>query len=93
MKDITRDVHSKPILCKELNVLFYSKRECEEYFKNNGYLNFKGDYLYNYINKNQKYENYTFQYIDKAVYNSIKREVDNNSSLYKVYGKYYTKGF
>ena len=93
MKDITRDVHSKPILCKELNVLFYSKRECEEYFKNNGYLNFKGDYLYNYINKNQKYKNYTFQYIDKAVYNSIKREVDNNSSLYKVYGKYYTKGF
>lgn len=92
MRNITRDIKSKPILCKELNILFYGKKECEEYFVSNEDCKFRGDYLYEYINKNKKYHGYTFEYVDKLTYNNMKKEFLNNNSSYKVYGEYYVKG-
>lgn len=92
MRDITRDVKSKPILCRELDILFYSRRECEKYFISHGDNKFRGQDLYQYINANKAYHGYMFEYIDKLTYNNIKTESLNNNSQYTVYGEYYKKG-
>lgn len=92
MRDIIRDVKSKPILCRELDILFYSRRECENYFISQGDNKFRGKYLYQYINANKPYRGYMFEYIDKLTYNNIKSKSLNNNSSYTVYGNYYKKG-
>ncbi len=89
MRNITRNCKSKPILCKDLNILFYSKKECEEYFVSQGDVKFKGRVLYHYIKDEKMYHGHFFTYISKPEYNDIKKMSTENNSQYCVYGDYY----
>ena len=87
----SKDSHSKPIYCETIDAYFYSKFECEDYFKKNGYPKFNGKLLYSYINAKKSYNNLIFKYITKREYNIQKEKSYKNNT--KVYGELYKEKY
>lgn len=85
---------SKPIYNVENDIYFFSKKECEQYFKDK-YKDstFSGYVLYKYINNSKKYHNNTFIYVDKKKYNEQKALYDNDDSPQAVIGDYYLERY
>lgn len=85
---------SKPIYNIENDIYFFSKHECEKYFKENySDQTFNGNALYAYINKSKKYHNNTFVYVDKYKYNEQKKLYENGKSTHTVIGNYYLERY
>ena len=89
----SKQSNSKPIFCHDDNIYFFSKKECEEYYRNNGDLNVYGKSLYNYINKNKPYHNLKFSYVTKNKYNEQKFLYDMGIGKYKVIGNLYDERY
>lgn len=85
-----RDVHSKPIYCITDNIYFYSKFECEQYYKSHGIQNFYGSGLYIYINAEKPYYGKIFKYISKQDYNKYFDD-DNYMVIGEKYNERYIK--
>lgn len=83
---------SKPIYCITDDVYFFSKYQCEEYYKSIGDSKFKGYSLYVYINKQKPYHNKMFKYVTKKEYNAKKNESINNKNI-KVIGDLYLEKY
>lgn len=85
---------SKPIYNVENDIYFFSKNECEQYFKEKYNDNtFSGYGLYRYINNSKKYHDNTFVYVDKRKYNEQKTLYDNGESSQIVIGDYYLERY
>lgn len=74
-------VKSKPIYCITDDIYFFSKKECEEYYKSIGDKKFNGYSLYTYINSSKEYHNKMFRYVSKADYNDKKKESATNQDI------------
>ena len=83
---------SKPIYCETDDIYFMSQKYCEEYYRKNGIDNFKGSYLYNYINNNKEYNGKLFKYISKIKYNELYDSYLNGDSI-NIYGEKYLEKF
>lgn len=85
---------SKPIYNIENDIYFFSKHECEKYFRETySDQTFNGNALYTYINKSKKYHNNTFVYVDKHKYNDQKRLYEKGESIHTVIGDYYLERY
>jgi hypothetical protein len=86
--------NSKPIHNIENNIYFFSKRECESFFKAKFMdSKFSGNMLYKYINSNKKYHNNTFRYVGKRYYNQRKKEYEKYRNVPVVIGDYYLERY
>ena len=83
-----KDAHCIPIFCKTDNIYFYSKFECEQYYKSHGISSFNGRGLYRYINDEKPYYDKTFKYISKQEYNKY-----FDDASYTVIGKKYNERY
>lgn len=80
---------AKPIFSVTDNIYFMTRKLCEEYYKNNGIIDFNSYNLYNYINKGKPYKGKIFNYISKKEYNNCYNMFKNGNSHIKVIGDKY----
>lgn len=83
---------SKPIYCVTDDIYFFSKKECDKYYKTIGDEGFNGYYLYHWINKGKPYHNKLFRYVSRREYNEAKRESLTNNNV-KAYGDTYIEQY